>query len=97
MLRKKAFVAVSSRNNQNQVCLSITWFLTGTKAQLRAVTYNELVWPVFMPFPFFFLLPCVSSNCVYSDASNLFLISFVPKGVSRSCNKTVCTLMSGIA
>lgn len=54
MLRKKAFVAVSSRNNQNQVCLSITWFLTGTKAQLRAVTYNELVWPVFMPFPFFF-------------------------------------------
>lgn len=64
MLRKKAFVAVSSRNNQNQVCLSITWFLTGTKAQLRAVTYNELVWPVFMPFPFFFAAMCQFRLCV---------------------------------
>jgi len=36
----------------NQVYLSIKWFLTKMKAQIRAVIYNELSLPVFIPLPF---------------------------------------------
>lgn len=71
------------------------WFLTETKAQLGAVTYNELVWPVFVPFPFFCCHVSILTVCTAMTA--IYFLYLLSQRVSKSHNKTVCTLMSGIA
>lgn len=77
-IKKKTSVAVNSRNNLNQVYFFIKWFLIKTKAQLRAVIYNELTLPALIPLLFFNWH--VSVLVVCTDGSNLFVISFCPKG-----------------